>query len=399
MASAHPDPDHEHEHEHESEQFTIIYEILCDSLNNTRNTNTGNTGNTVIYTSIGSAQRKPEEHDAIIGEPSQRALYQQLPPFIRNYLHDDPSNKVIVLIIDSELNDIPLIVDPTYDKILISKNTTLYKKPELSQFSVITIEESVRWAPPRHSSEKDIIDISNFVKNMIFKCFETKNCFFIESFTGDYMSNLRNWIESECNKCVCSDEILDCCLIGLTINGNCCFPDLSTDEYDIKIKYNSESKVGIHIDNPQKYLKHPIEYKYYVANGDRSLSIRLQKFMGVKIVVFCDSILTIARMAIIRKVNINNVNNTVYQRYINFTNETYNCNITIDDSIDNIFDVLLKILNKLQEYANIKDANIIDDAMIEEFKTNEDNTKHYKNYNNIKDKLTALFYVDMVKKD
>jgi hypothetical protein len=343
--------------------------------------------NTLLYISIGSAERSKEnggggdkkicyntnnQNDSTI-----RAYNQQLPLFIKNYISNNPTHKVLTIIIDQILNDRPLIIDETYINEKIAPKTILYTSKDYnSPLTAITIENTVRWENPRHDIDKTLIDIRDFVKDIVETCNIYNTCLIMESFTGQSLSSLRKFIEDEYELSDNYDEILDRFLIGLTINANNCYPDLNSEEYNIKIHY--EKNKGIFIDNPHKFINPDIFKKVLTKSiiCDKSLAIRMSKILNMKAEILCDSILTLARMSLLRSENKMNVKNDIYKSYIDFTSKNYK--VDIIDDIDCIFLVLIDKLNELQKYSLVNTK--INKANIDNFRENKN---YYQNYNNL----------------
>jgi hypothetical protein len=334
---------------------TRIMDALCKVSDVVYKNLDENPSKTLIYLSIGSAEVSTFNNGGD-GYDDQnidatRASSQQLPPFIRRYIEQYPTHKIIAIIIDQLFNIKPRIIPEGYVKTSIEKNTKLYTS-ELP-LTIITIEKAVRWALPRHECEKNVLDIRDFVKDIAIKCMNTKSCIIMESFTGDSLYELRQFIDIKC--CDYIDELLDHCMIGLTVKGDYCHPELNSKEYDINIHYTKEN--GIFINNPHTIIKYPLKFKKIFLKSidtDYSLAIRLSKLLNLKAEVICDSILTLARMSVSLNNDITSVNDKVYVDNICFTSETFCVNI-IDD-INWIFDFLEKKCEELFTYSFCKDS-------------------------------------------
>ena len=338
---------------------------------------------TLVYISVGSAEVIPYEESSssnnssgsggggysensndndqitqmgIRSDPSVRASSQQLPPFIRKYMKNYPEQKIITIMIDTKFNIKPKIIKDTYVEKEIGKSVKLYIPTINSDSSepcmIITIEEAVRWAEPRHECEEDLMDIRNFIKNIALNCYHTKCCMIMESFTGDSLFKLRNFIDIECNNYI---QFLDKCMIGLTVNSNYCHPDLTSKEYDINIHFTEET--GIYIDNPHNIIKYPELYKKVFAKSltsDYSLAIRLSKLLNLKAEIVCDSILTLARMAISLSLDYQSVNCQIYDDIMKYTNTLFDVNII--DKVDVIFDLLSEKTDELFKFLSCTDC-------------------------------------------
>ena len=283
---------------------------------------------------------------------SIRASSQQLPPFVRKYIEQYPTHKVIAIIIDQLFNVKPRIIPEEYIETQFGKNTKLYTSNTDLPLTVITIEQAIRWALPRHECEKNFLDIRDFVKDIAIKCMDTKSCVIMESFTGDSLYELRRFIDIKCRDYI--DELLDHCMIGLTVKGNYCHPELSSKEYDINILYTKEN--GIFINNPHMIIKCPLQFKKIFSKSittDYSLAIRLSKLLNLKAEVVCDSILTLARMAVSRNNELASVNDKVYIDNICFTSKIFE--VTTVDDINWIFDFLSEKCEELLKYSFSED--------------------------------------------
>ena len=369
--------------------FTIISDYVKSTLYKNNNT--------LLYISIGSAERSKENGgggggDKICSNTNNqndstiRAYNQQLPPFIQKYLSTNPTHKVLTIIIDKILNDIPVIIDETYINEKLAPKTILYTSKYNSPLTVVTIENTVRWENPRNDYEKDLIDIRYFVKDIVEICNIYNTCLIMESFTGQSLIGLREFIENEYELYDNYNEILDKFLIGFTINANNCYPDLNSEEYNIKINYEKDK--GIFIDNPHKFIN-PDIYKTVLTKSiicDKSLAIRMSKILNIKVEIFCDSILTLARMTLLREENIMNVKNDIYKSYIDFVKKNYK--VEIIEDIDCIFLVLIDKLNELQKYSLVNVE--INKKDIDNFRKNKN---YYENYNNLRKKIMNYFPV------
>ena len=350
---------------------------------------------TLIYISVGSSEvstfndDNPPHYDNQLLSPnidSIRASSQQLPPFVRKYIEQYPTHKVIAIIIDQLFNVKPIIIPEEYIETTIETNTKLYTSNTDLPLTVITIENAVRWALPRHECEKNLLDIRDFVKDIAIKCMDTKSCVIMESFTGDSLYYLRQFIDIKC--CDYIDELLDHCMIGLTVKGNYCHPELSSEEYDINIHYSKEN--GIFINNPHTIIKYPLQFKKIFSKSidtDYSLAIRLSKLLNLKAEVVCDSILTLARMSVSRNNELSSVNDRVYIDNICFTSKIFEVNIA--DDINLIFDFLSKKCEELLKYSFSEDNDKEQLAsLIKEFRCSEN---PYNDFSHIKKYIMDKF--------
>lgn len=350
---------------------------------------------TLIYISVGSSQVSTFNDDNFPHYDNQllspnidsiRASSQQLPPFVRKYIEQYPTHKVIAIIIDQLFNVKPIIIPEEYIETTIETNTKLYTSNTDLPLIVITIENAVRWALPRHECEKNLLDIRDFVKDIAIKCMDTKSCVIMESFTGDSLYYLRQFIDIKC--CDYIDELLDHCMIGLTVKGNYCHPELNSEEYDINIHYSKEN--GIFINNPHTIIKYPLQFKKIFSKSidtDYSLAIRLSKLLNLKAEVVCDSILTLARMSVSLNNDLTSVNDKVYIDNICFTSKTFCVNI-IDD-INWIFNFLEKKCEELLKYSFSEDNDKEQLAsLIKEFRCSEN---PYNDFSHIKKYIMDKF--------
>lgn len=348
-----------------------------------------NEGKTLIYVSFGCAfcpsiiatnqidenlsTNFNKKRHKLLKEARTRAKEQQLPPFIKHFMKKNQDVSVISVLIDPKLEDVPCVLNNSqvYESLCspfsLAPNVKCFTEIngiKVPNLTVITMKENVQWSPIRRYSASNLRDIRKFISTLAQKCVETKCCMIVESFTGNTLHDLRQYVYGKfgirgmkkvCSEkeTKCAEELLNRNLIGLTVLGETCHPNLHSKEYQINITCHPER--GIIIPNPHWIITDPKLYRSVMENALRKndlIHIRLSKLHKLYIEILCESLLSLARMTIIHAQDDMAITPTAYRNVKNYTEDAYDTRLKND--VDSVCDLLMVEINYLQKYAYIK---------------------------------------------